>query len=270
MRLVLIYYVITIATRHTGSLDAIQLGIQPELDIRTALPSTPLSFTSNMSWFKRKERSLIPPVQEPPSSGPGGYTSSYRSNVSTYNASRDGNLYNPPSRTPIGRSSSSLNDGYEKPTRDLDRGSTNPYRREERDRDGDRNELFSGRGSRSELFTGNSSRSDSYSQNEPEVDADRRELFAGYNPEKAGQNRFTDGPPRRKSPPPGEEGDEDVEVIKQDIRATKQDGLNSTRNALRLAREAEETAINTLGRLGDQSGPSLFTSTWITPYTIVC
>ena len=52
----------------------------------------------------------------------------------------------------------------------------------------------------------------------------------------------------------GEENEEDVEGIKQQLRFTKQESVNSTRNALRLAREAEETARNTLGKLGDQSG----------------
>jgi hypothetical protein len=46
------------------------------------------------------------------------------------------------------------------------------------------------------------------------------------------------------------------EAIKQQIRFTKQESLASTRNALRTAREAEETARNTLTRLGDQSGAS--------------
>jgi hypothetical protein len=56
-----------------------------------------------------------------------------------------------------------------------------------------------------------------------------------------------------REPVPGEETEEDVEGIKQQIRATKQESVNSTRNALRLAREAEETARGTLLKLGDQS-----------------
>ncbi|KAF8339612.1 uncharacterized protein EI90DRAFT_2990203, partial [Cantharellus anzutake] len=50
-----------------------------------------------------------------------------------------------------------------------------------------------------------------------------------------------------------EEEDEDVEGIKQQTRFVKQESVNSTRNALRIAREAEETAGNTLAKLGDQS-----------------
>lgn len=48
------------------------------------------------------------------------------------------------------------------------------------------------------------------------------------------------------------------------MRFTKQESVNSTRNALRLAREAEETARNTLGRLGDQSGMRLVVSDLVT------
>ena len=72
-------------------------------------------------------------------------------------------------------------------------------------------------------------------------------------------NRFTasDRGPELREPAPGEENEEDVEGIKQQIRATKQESVNSTRNALRLAREAEETARGTLLKLGDQSGASI-------------
>ena len=87
-------------------------------------------------------------------------------------------------------------------------------------------------------------------------DPNRSELFSGYNKELAGPNRFTasDRRPELREPAPGEENEEDVEGIKQQIRATKQESVNSTRNALRLAREAEETARGTLLKLGDQSG----------------
>ena len=90
-------------------------------------------------------------------------------------------------------------------------------------------------------------------------DPNRSELFSGYNPERAGVNRFTasDRGPELREPAPGEENEEDVEGIKQQIRATKQESVNSTRNALRLAREAEETARGTLLKLGDQSGASI-------------
>ena len=97
----------------------------------------------------------------------------------------------------------------------------------------------------------------------------RSELFSGYDQERAGPNRFiaTERSPQLREPAPGEEQEEDVEGIKQQIRATKQESVNSTRNALRLAREAEETARGTLLKLGDQSGaffffPLILTATW--------
>jgi len=50
------------------------------------------------------------------------------------------------------------------------------------------------------------------------------------------------------------EEDEEVEGIKQQTKFVKQESLASTRNAVRIAREAEETARATLDKLGDQSG----------------
>ncbi|CEH16025.1 SNAP-25 (synaptosome-associated protein) component of SNARE complex [Ceraceosorus bombacis] len=50
-----------------------------------------------------------------------------------------------------------------------------------------------------------------------------------------------------------EEEEEEVEAVKQQMRFTKQESLSSTRNALRIAREAEETASGTILRLGQQS-----------------
>ncbi|KAK4052912.1 Protein transport protein S9 plasma membrane t-SNARE [Microbotryomycetes sp. JL221] len=47
--------------------------------------------------------------------------------------------------------------------------------------------------------------------------------------------------------------DEEVEGIKQQMRFVKQESLASTRNAVRIAREAEETARATLDKLGEQS-----------------
>ncbi|KAI5854686.1 hypothetical protein BZA05DRAFT_350596 [Tricharina praecox] len=49
-----------------------------------------------------------------------------------------------------------------------------------------------------------------------------------------------------------EEEEEDVEAVKQQIRFTKQESVASSRNALRVAAQAEETGRNTLARLGQQ------------------
>lgn len=97
---------------------------------------------------------------------------------------------------------------------------------------------------------------DVYSRGQGNLDNDRRELFAGHNPNTPSSGRFAHDGPTLREPAPGEENDEDVEGIKQQTRFVKQESVNSTRNALRMAREAEETARNTINRLGSQSGAS--------------
>ena len=91
---------------------------------------------------------------------------------------------------------------------------------------------------------------DIYSRGGAHLDQDRNELFSGYNPEKAGSGRFLDGPDVDRQ---GDE-DEDVEGIKQQTRYIKQESVTSTRNAIRMARDAEEVASNSLLRIGEQSG----------------
>lgn len=90
-----------------------------------------------------------------------------------------------------------------------------------------------------------------YSRGTAELDKDRNELFSGYNPTKSGSGRFFDGPEVKDT---GAGDDDDVEGIKQQTRYVKQESVNSTRNALRLAREAEEVGQNTMNRLVEQSG----------------
>lgn len=105
---------------------------------------------------------------------------------------------------------------------------------------------------------------DSYSRGQGNLNNDRSELFAGHNPEKISRSRFAHDGPNLPEPTPGEENEEDVEGIKQQTRFIKQEGVNSTRNALRMAREAEETARNTVNRLGTQSGASEYVESWLT------
>ncbi|KAF8237823.1 hypothetical protein L208DRAFT_463065 [Tricholoma matsutake] len=172
-----------------------------------------------MSFLRRRDQNLIPPVKtESPSNRTGSNSprSPYHSNATTYVPSRDGDLYN------------SVNSRSSYPPPENDNALQDKYSRS------------NGVG-------------DVYSRGTGELDKDRQELFSGYNPQKAGSGRFFDGPQPGREPPPGEENDEDVEGIKQQTRFVKQESVNSTRNALRLAREAEDTARNTLLKLGDQS-----------------
>ncbi|KAJ7038163.1 protein transporter SEC9 [Mycena alexandri] len=177
-----------------------------------------------MSFFKRKDnnKSLIPPVDQPMGNSSSPRPS--RSSASTYVASRDGDPYAAPSSRTASYSSDNkndYNDNYPQDKYNRNKGVGDVYSRP--------GEKFS------------------------KLDDDRAALFSGYNAEKAGSGRFFDGPGAGRDPPPGEENDEDVEGIKKQTKYVKQESANSTRNALRLAREAEDTARNTLTKLGTQS-----------------
>ncbi|KAF8203626.1 synaptosome-associated proteinsynaptosomal-associated protein 25 [Pholiota molesta] len=169
-----------------------------------------------MNFFKKKSDTLIPPVSAPAPTPPSSFASS-RGSSNTYIASRDGDPYNG-----INRQGSYGNKAVD----------DEPY---------------------VDKYSRSRGVGDVYSRGAAEINKDRNELFSGYTPSKGGSGRFFDGPDIGSAPPPGEENDEDVEGIKQQTRFVKQESVNSTRNALRMAREAEETARNTLSRLGDQS-----------------
>ncbi|KAJ6604687.1 protein transporter SEC9 [Mycena vulgaris] len=180
-----------------------------------------------MSFFKRKDNNkpLIPPVQSGQPLGNSSSPRPARSSAATYVPSRDGDPYNAPSSRTASYSSDTktdYNDNYQP--------------RDKYNRNNGVGDVYSRPG---EKFS--------------KLDDDRAALFSGYNAEKAGSGRFFDGPQLDRDPPPGEENDEDVEGIKKQTKFVKQESANSTRNALRLAREAEDTARNTLTRLGSQS-----------------
>jgi len=98
------------------------------------------------------------------------------------------------------------------------------------------------------------------------LDHNKNELFAGR------QAATSSAPPAYGAPPSSggygrptgyaddkdrvltaeEEEEEDVDAVKQQIRFTKQESVSSTRNALRIAAQAEETGRTTLARLGEQ------------------
>ncbi|KAG6842630.1 hypothetical protein C0991_000157 [Blastosporella zonata] len=186
-----------------------------------------------MPLWKRKDPNLIPPVQDNTRTGGSSPTRSpYHSNASTYVPSRDGDPYSTPSsRGDLYTTSSNRSDSYNSSSRSAS------YPVEElRDK-----------------YSRSNGVGDIYSRGTAEIEQDRNELFAGYKGQKSGSGRFFDGPPAGREPNPGEENEDDIEGIKQQTRFVKQDSVNSTRNALRMAREAEETARNTLTRLGDQS-----------------
>ncbi|KAF7310939.1 Protein transport protein [Mycena chlorophos] len=189
-----------------------------------------------MSFLKKKSnnQSMIPPVQDGNSTSPrpmrGGPGS-----ANTYVPSRDGDAYGSRSNSyGSERSNSYSSDRTKVDYNDRKTDPSDNYR---------------------DKYNRNNGVGDVYSRGGAKLDEDRAALFSGYNPEKrtGGSGRFFDGPDLGREPEPGEENEEDVEGIKKQTRFIKQESASSTRNALRLAREAEETARNTLTRLGSQS-----------------
>ncbi|KAI9610936.1 hypothetical protein H4Q26_008782 [Puccinia striiformis f. sp. tritici PST-130] len=115
-----------------------------------------------------------------------------------------------------------------------------------------RNLLSSSRNSPGPSSSGRPTPNDRYGGG-ANTDSARQELFKGARaPNRSFVDRDIDGP-HGSSGNQLDDEDEEVEAIKQQIKFTKQESLSSTRNALRIAREAEETARNTMNRLGEQS-----------------
>ncbi|KAL4898003.1 hypothetical protein BDV59DRAFT_169070 [Aspergillus ambiguus] len=67
-----------------------------------------------------------------------------------------------------------------------------------------------------------------------------------------GSNAYTTATYSERNLTAEEEEEEEIQTIKQDIRFIKQGDVASTRNALRVAAQAEETGRETLARLGAQ------------------
>lgn len=105
---------------------------------------------------------------------------------------------------------------------------------------------------RSQAAPSYSSRGGRY--NDTDAVDNRQELFKGARaPPRSFVDRDMDEDPRQRQRGAMDDEDEEVEAIKHQIRFTKQETVGSSRNALRIAREAEETARNTMNRLVDQS-----------------
>ncbi|KAN0065682.1 Protein transport protein S9 plasma membrane t-SNARE [Thecaphora frezii] len=100
-------------------------------------------------------------------------------------------------------------------------------------------------------MVGNGSRQANLARNVANPTDDELEAEYGRGPAAGNGQRGYDGLEQREQQ--RDEEDDEVEAIKQQMRFTKQESLSSTRNALRIAREAEETATNTMFKLGDQS-----------------
>lgn len=196
----------------------------------TYIMSLASSSLTTMPLLRKKDPHSIPPVSAPVpgvnrSYLPSNYSGSYRSSSSaTYVASRDSDPYN---ESPMNRSSHVAKYST---TEGEDQYATDRYPHS--------------RGV-----------PDAYARGEASLEQDRNALLSGYKPQKptGGSGRFFNSHDTEYSKA-GEEAEEDIEGIKQQTQFMKQESVKTTRNAIRMAREAEETAMNTLGRLGDQSG----------------
>lgn len=83
--------------------------------------------------------------------------------------------------------------------------------------------------------------------------SERDQLFGGFTPKEPEQKAREYGYEGRENEDDFDE-DEEIEGIKHQMRDVKQESLAGTRNALRIAQEAEDTARGTLAKLADQSG----------------
>ncbi|EST05181.1 Target SNARE coiled-coil domain protein [Kalmanozyma brasiliensis GHG001] len=206
-----------------------------------------------MGLFGKKNSSKIPPVESaPPSQGkatgrygaPGGYGGPGGPSQAGYGGAGYGQQ--PPQQQFGGGSA-----GYGQPQYGGAPGGPAPYQ----DRFANARAPKSGFGSGYDQYAnpGGSSRPGNASRSTQRGAAgDDDDLEAEYGRGSgAGASNAYDGVEQQEQQV--DEEDDEVEAIKQQMRFTKQESLSSTRNALRIAREAEETATNTMFKLSDQS-----------------
>lgn len=213
-----------------------------------------------MSFFRKKSGLEIPPV-----AGDGSNDAARNELFGARGGGRSVSPQPPPYRPPTGSSVYNASRDGDLSQAPPDRYNNNNGYRDEKRQDSGGPSGRSGPGPVPERYGNRSAIGDPYARG-GNADADRAALFSGFDPSKrpaggAGGNRFADGPAGRaggnddgpREFQTQEDEDEEVEGIKQQTRWVKQESVQSTRNALRIAREAEETGRNTLLRLGDQS-----------------
>ncbi|KAJ9096606.1 hypothetical protein QFC19_007139 [Naganishia cerealis] len=172
-----------------------------------------------MSFFRRKDKSVIPPVAPPP-----GYDSSPVSVSST-----------PP---PPGAAARQQLFGSKTPAATGPPAAVDPYA----------NSRGASSLGRAPSYT--STPGDPYG--DAKGSSERDQLFGGFIPKEPVEKARVYGYEGRENEDDFDE-DEEIEGIKHQMRDVKQESLAGTRNALRVAREAEDTARGTLAKLADQS-----------------
>ncbi|KAL2870623.1 putative plasma membrane SNARE protein (Sec9) [Aspergillus lucknowensis] len=113
----------------------------------------------------------------------------------------------------------------------------------------DPNDLSGGDDNRAALFGGASERAAAQQASAPPPYSEQQQQSGGCG---GGSSGYTTGTYQERHLTAEEEEEQEIQAVKQDIRFTKQSDISSTRNALRLAAQAEETGRGTLARLGAQ------------------
>ncbi|WVN89100.1 uncharacterized protein L203_104316 [Cryptococcus depauperatus CBS 7841] len=180
-----------------------------------------------MGLFKRKTEPLIPPVA--PTAGQQAASSQPKQDL--YAAPAGGRRYGAEGGDPYARPT----DPYTRPTG----GGSDPYTKPAYGNNGDPYTRRTGAYSAGAV-NGNAAN-----------DEARAQLFAGYDAKPNVDERKW-GYEGREMEEDFDE-DEEVEGIKQEMRGIKQESLASTRNTVALARQAEDNARGTIGKLADQS-----------------
>lgn len=173
--------------------------------------------------------SIAPSTSSGYSSAAPSYSSQPSAGGNPYAAPRSNNAYGAPpgGSGGYGAAPAAPSDGYG--------GYGNPGLNRNDSADSGRDRLFGGAGQRQQ--PGQQSGQGGYGQ-----------APSGYGQQSSGHHDSGYGHQQTAE----EEEEEDVEAVKQQIRFTKQESVSSTRNALRVAAQAEETGRNTLTRLGAQ------------------
>lgn len=113
--------------------------------------------------------------------------------------------------------------------------------------DAKRDALFAGATSRAQQSNGAGGAPPPYSEQESGMAP-----AGGYGGYGGGSNEYSTAMYQERQLTAEEEEEEEIQAIKQEMRFVKQGDVSSTRNALRVAAQAEESGRETLARLGAQ------------------
>ncbi|KIM32987.1 hypothetical protein M408DRAFT_326662 [Serendipita vermifera MAFF 305830] len=206
-----------------------------------------------MSWFRSKDRATTPKIPEPernPYNRPddNGIPDEYETNRQALFAPQQGGAQRGPS--PSGRPQQ--RNRYDEPDNEDDYGAqrNNVIRKGPPPPNAaavarEANSLRS----MPDRYNRSGGPNDAYSRGVKDLDQDRANLFSGATVKPVGRPSGRPGQGQDQD----QDEEEDLEAIQTKTKDLKQQTVASTREALRMMREAEETGKNTLLKLGTQS-----------------